>query len=237
MFSTIGRVLFVALAATVILGCQGGGDDKPADDTARPISDGELAGMVLALEQFGREYVDFDASVDSGPRTLDQMADQAFDPDNERADLERFGCSVGYQQFYTRPQEAGGSSGVFAVGTTLCLFGTDEGASGYVQDSREELSTQAGKTSKGVTAETVETFDAQIADEAVGAQGRFHAGAVGESNPPFWVGALAFRHGRLVAVIGTYSYDQLDSRGTLIDLAREMDDNITSVLSSGAGAN
>lgn len=228
--------LTIALLSVVVVACGGGDSAAPADDTAGAISDRELASMMLSLEQFGPEYAGLEASAENGLRTLDQMADQAFDPEDERADLERFGCPTGYQEFYTSPEPADEGSGVFAAGSTLCLFDSVEGAAGYFQDSSAELKTQGGKTSNGVTAETVETFDAQVADEALGAYGSFHTGTDGQSGPRFWVSALAFRHGRLVAVVGIYSYDDRQVQDALRDLAGQMDQGIADVLAGAAPA-
>ena len=229
-------VLAIALLAIATLGCQGGGDDKPADDTARQISDDELAGMALALTDFGADYAGFHANGDNGPRTLDEIAEDDFDPEDERADLARFKWASGYQEFYISPQDAEEESSVFFVGSSVDLFDTAEGAADYLDDSRAELTTQVGKGNNGFTLLDHREFDADIADGAAAAV--FHGSIETEqiSSMSFWMSAIMFRHGRLVAVVGMYSLEEPQLEDTVKDLALRFDQNIASALGASAAA-
>jgi hypothetical protein len=130
----------------------------------RQISDDELTGMALALTDFGADYADFVANGDNGPRTLDAIAEDDFDPEDERADLERAGWASRYQEFYISPQDAEEPSAFF-VGSSIDLFETAEGAADYLDDSRTELTTQIGKSNNGFTFLDYREFDANVADE------------------------------------------------------------------------
>jgi hypothetical protein len=236
---SVGRcalILAVALLAIVTLGCQGGGSNGPADDTARPISDDELAGMVLGLSEFGADYASFHANGDNGPRTLDDIAEDGFDPEDERADLERFKWASGYQEFYISPQDAEEESSVFFVGSSIDLFDTAEGAADYLEDSRSEPTTQVGKGNNGFALLDYQEFDADIADGAAAAV--FHGSIETEqiSSMSFWMSAIMFRHGRLVAVVGMYSLEEPQLEDTVKDLALRFDQNIASALGTNAAA-
>jgi tetratricopeptide (TPR) repeat protein len=226
--------LAIGFLAVVALACQGGGDSSPVDDTDQEISDDELALMVLALEDFGADFADLQAVEDSGVLTLDQAAEDDFDPEDERADLERFGWASGYQEFYANPQAAEEGSGVFFVGSSVDLFETVEGAAGYFEDSSAEVLDQAGKTRNGTTVEEILTFDADIADEATGVLARFHSEDQEGSEIHFWASALVFRHGRLLGTVGIYSLEEQWFQEELRSLARQMDQNIGSILAGPA---
>lgn len=227
-------VLAAACLAVVILACQGGCDTNLVDDTAREIFEDELALMVLTLEDFGADFADLQAVEDSGFLTLDQAAEDDFDPEDERADLERFGWASGYQEFYVDPQAAEEGSGVFFVGSSVDLFETVEGAAGYFEDSSAEVLDQAGKTSNGTTAEEILTFDADIADEATGTLARFRSEDQEGSEIHFWASALVFRHGRLLGTVGIYSLEEQWFQEELRSLARQLDQNVGNILAGSA---
>jgi len=228
--------LAIALLAIVALGCQGGGDDTPADDTARQISDSELTGMALALLEFGADYAHFEPDGDNGVRTLDQIAEDDFDPQGERADLERLGWESAYQEFYISPQDADEESSVFFVGSSVNVFGTAEGAAGYLEDSRAELTTQVGKSNESVTLQETREFDADIADGATGAVFRASMESEQVSSMSFWFTAVMFRHGRLIAVVGMYTLEEPQLEDTVKGLALRFDESIASSLGAGAAA-
>jgi hypothetical protein len=228
-------ILTVALLAIVTLGCQGGGSNEPADDTARPISDDELAGMVLDLAEFGADYASFQAEDDNGLRTLDKAVEGDFDPEDERADLQRFDWASAYEEFYLNPQGAE-TAGVYGVGSTVNLFETVQGAEGYVEDSRDELTTQVGKSTGSATVVNIWEFDAAVADEAVGAVVKVDVQPEQGSSVPIWMSAIMFRHGRLVAVVGAYTFEEPQLQDSLRILALHLDQNIGSALGASAAA-
>jgi hypothetical protein len=228
--------LVVALVAAVALGCQNGGDDKPADDTARQISDDDLAGMTLALADFGADYASFQAEDDNGLRTLEKAVEGDLDPEDERADLQRFGWASAYEGFYTNRQDAEESSGVYGVGSTVNLFETVQGAEGYVEDSRDELTTQVGFSMDTITVIDIQEFDAAVADEAVGAIVKVNVEPEQGSSEPIWMSAVMFRHGRLVAVVGAYTFQEPQLQDNLRTLALHLDQNIDRVLGASAAA-
>lgn len=239
MSLTTGRlalILATALLAVATLGCQGGSDSEPADDTTRPISDDELAGMVLDLAEFEADHADFQAEDENGPRTLDQAVQGDFDPDDERADLERFDWTSAYEQIYTNLQAAKETSGVYIVGSTVNLFETVQGAEGYVEDSRDELTTQVGLSTDTITVVDIQEFDAAVADEAVGAIVKVDVEPEQGSSEPIWMSAIMFRHGRLVAVVGAYTFEEPQLQDSLRVLALHLDQNISSTLGAGAAA-
>jgi len=228
-------ILAIALLAIVTLGCQDGGDDKAADDTAREISDDELAGMTLALTDFGADYADFEPGDDNGLLTLDEAVEGDFDPEDERADLQRFDWASAYEGLYLNPQGAE-TAGVYGVGSTVNLFETVQGAEGYVEDSRDELTTQVGKSTGSATVVNIWEFDAAVADEAVGAVVKVDIKPEQGSSVALWMSAIMFRHGRLVAVVGAYTFEEPQLQDSLRVLALHLDQNISSTLGAGVAA-
>ncbi|MFQ5880683.1 MAG: hypothetical protein ACE5IZ_11005 [Dehalococcoidia bacterium] len=230
---TLGRLLALTVGLLVLLALACRGGSNAVDDTVREISDDELALMVLSLEDFGADFADFQLDEDSGLMTAEQKADDDFHPEDEAQDLLRFGWASGYEESDFDPEAIEEGSGLFFVSSGVDLFDTAEGAAGYFADLRAELSDLPGTTDEGATVGQVETFDADVADEAVGAHisisfedgdGSFHS----------WAGALFFRRGRLMGSVFIGSFEQRQFEERLKGLARRMEERITSVLAGAA---
>ena len=237
MRTLIGAFPFALAAALLMLfaiACGSGGGK--ADDTNREISDEELARTVLAPMDFGDDYAGFQPDDENGLLTLEKRADDDFDPETETEELKQFGWASGYSQDYIDSRAAEDQSGVFLIGSNIDLYEDADGAAGHFQDSVAELSDLAGQTSEGFTVENVETFEADVADEAVGF---YFDGTVEEedgSSIHVWAATLAFRHGRLVASIGFGSFQQLLFEKEIKKLADAMDQRIASVLAGEAAS-
>jgi hypothetical protein len=235
---TLTRTIPLALAAALIAlfgaACGGGGTDSKVDDTAREISNEELAQMVLALEDFGGAYEGFQADDDNGSATLEQRAEDDFDPEGETQDLQQFGWVTGYGVDFTGPQAVQSRAGVYAVGSDVDLFEDAAGASGYFADSAAELAEIAGTHSNGLTVEEVETFDVDVGDEAIGARIKGYVEDDEGSKIDIWASGLSFRHGRLIGSVVFATFDERTFEEGLKGLALVMDERITSVLAAGA---
>ena len=230
--ASVALALLFGICLAMVSACGGG----EADPTAREISDDELALMVLALEDFGSEFGDFQAWEGNGLLTLDQAAEDDFDPADERADLERFGWASGYQEFYSNPQGTERRADVFFLGSSVNLFNTAEGAAGYFEDSRAESLDQPGRTSKGITAEQIQYSNADVADEAAGVVGSFRVEGQEGSEVRFWVSGVSFRRGRLVGSVAVYSVEEQHFQDRLKNLAHELERQISSILAATGSA-
>ncbi|TET94684.1 MAG: hypothetical protein E3J29_07975 [Dehalococcoidia bacterium] len=239
---TLTRVIPLTLAAALIalfaIACGGGSGNtarETSDDTAREISDEELAQMVLALEDFGEPYAAFQAREGDGLlETVEQRAQEEFDPADEAQDLEQFGWVLGYGAEFLDPKATREGSGVYIVGSVVDLFEDAEGASGYFNDTLTELSEMAGTTGQGFTTHEVETFGADVGDESAGfdIQGSFEDGD--GSTLDMWFSVLSFRHGRLLGVVVFVTFEQRSFEDEVKGLASVMDQRITSVLAGAA---
>lgn len=236
---TLTRAMPLALAAALIalfaIACGGGGGtDSKVDDTAREISNEELAQMVLALEDFGGAYSAFQADDDNGFETLEQAAEDDFDPEGETQDMQQFGWVASYGVDFTSPQAVQSRAGVYVLGSDADIFQDAEGAAGYFADAISELSEMAGTTSGGLTVDEVETFDADVGDESIGAHIKGSVEDDDGSSIGVWASTLAFRHGRLMGSVGFATFDERTFEDILRNLAGVMDQRIISVLAASA---
>jgi hypothetical protein len=221
--------LAIGLLAIVAIACQGEGNT--ADDTARRITDDELAMMVLALEDFGAEFADFEAGEENGFMTAKRRAEDSIDPENEAARLKRFGWEASYKEMYFNPATGERGSTLWFVANGVDLHETAEEAAGYFEDSRAEVEDDVGKVKEGIILDAAETFDADIADEAAG----FHFHIVAEDNPrsQYWASGVIFRRGRLIASVSIFSFEERRLEDALRELAGSLNERIGSVLIGG----
>jgi hypothetical protein len=233
ILTRVCTLVFAAALLAVFAACQGSGD---ADDTTRPIADGELTNMVLDLTEFGPDYAGLQAENGNGLRTLDQAVQGDLDPEDERSDLERFDWTSAFEQFYANPQASQQRSGVYGAGSTVNLFETAQGAEGYLEDSRGELTTQVGRTYDTVTIVDIQEFNADVRDGAAGSVIQANVKGDQGSTVSLWQSAIMFRHGRLVAVVGVYTFEEPQLEDSLKDLALRIDENITTALANAANA-
>jgi hypothetical protein len=227
----------VILTASLLAAC-GGGSGGGDDNTSRVISNEELAKMVLAADEFGPEYAQFDADDANGALDLEQAAQEEDDPTSERADLEHFGYASGHRAFFSHPASDG--SGVYYLGGVVYMFTGNDGASGYFSDSLEEIQ-KLDPNDPDVSFDKVETYNLEVADQGAGA--RFE-GAVKRSDGssvPIW-GAVAYiRHGRLDGALTIFGLKMSDAEkqrleGKVKELTSIMDARISAVLDAGAPA-
>jgi hypothetical protein len=238
---TLTRVIPLTLAAALIalfaIACtsDGGGGDS-SGDTAREISDEELAQIGLALEDFGEPYAAFQAREGDGfLKTVEQRAGVELDPADEAQDLEQFGWVLGYGGEFLDPNiNIGEGSSVYEVVSTVDLFEDAAGASGYFNDTLTEVSEMAGTTGQGFTTHEVETFGADVGDESAGFDVHGSVEDVDGSTVDMWLSMLSFRHGRFVGVVVFVAFEQRSFEDEVKGLASVMDQRITSVLAGAA---
>jgi hypothetical protein len=230
------RALPLAIAASLLmlfaLACKSGG----GGDTSREITEEELTQMVLALTDYGGAYGGFEPDSDNGFLTLEQRADEDFDPQTETQDLQQFGWTKTYAEDFVSSQAVEDRAGVFLIGSTVDLYENVEGAGGHFDDTTAELSELAGKTSEGFTVDRVETFQSDVGDEAVGFI--IDGTAEDEDGSEFAIsaGGLAFRHGRLMGSLGFATFGDGSFEEELKRLAATMDQRISRVLAGAAAS-
>ena len=231
------RALPLALAAALLmlfaLACKSGGG---GGDTSREITDEELSQMVLALTDYGGAYGGFQTDDENGFLTLEQRADEDFDPQTETQDLQQFGWTKAYAEDFVSSQAVEDRAGVYVIGSDVDLYTSTDGAAEHFADSKAELSELAGKTSEGFTVDRVETFQSDVGDEAVGFN--IDGTAEDEDGSKFAIsaGGLAFRHGRLMGSLGFATFGDGSFEEELKRLAATMDQRISLVLAGAAAS-
>ncbi len=226
---TVASLSMLAVAA-----CGGGGG---SDDTAREISNEELAQMVLSLDQFGPEFSGFTPDTDNGFQTVEQVAEGEDDPAAEQADLEQFGWAATYEVEYVNP--AGIEVvGVMGGGSTVYLFATAEGADGYWQDSVAEV--ENPERGGGSTAlQNAERIDFEVGDESIGFVLRVQAPKDDGSTGNYTGWLMYFTHGRLLGSLYVSAADIDDVEGERLQsraetLASVLNDRIAARLAAQA---
>jgi hypothetical protein len=222
----------LALVLFAFPGCGGGKTDL----TARPISDDQLALMMLSVEDYGPDFREFVLDKESGPSTAEEDIQNDFDPEGEAADIERFGWASGYERSYTSAQSLRDRSGIFSIDSGVEVLDTAEGAAGYLDDLMDEMDALAGATKEGVTVEEVQRFDADVADQAYGLRSNMAVEAEDGSQTPVFSASVMQRRGRLIAWVSFTGFDRLEADEHLKDLASALDQRIVEVLQAQAQA-
>jgi hypothetical protein len=219
------------LAFLLALAVACNGDSGPADLTAGEITDEQLSLMALPQSELGPEYTEFELDEDeSGLNSNEQAIEDAFDPEDETADVERFGRLNGYGQQYSSFQAMLDGEGVFLVGTDVDLFEDSDGASGNFRDTVEDAKGQVGETREDLTIESAEEFDAgQIADESAGYSFRARP-TLGEDGGSFHATTVGFRRGRIIGSAIIVRLDDEDVREEVTALVGKLDERIQAVL-------
>jgi hypothetical protein len=221
--------LLVALAFLSASACGGGGG--PKDMTDREITDGELSLMVLPLSDLGSQYAQFELSQDeSGFQSNDKTIENAFDPEDEAADVQRFGRVKGYEEDYLSSAGLLGGTGPFHIATGVILHEQADGASGNLKNGVEDAQKAVGGTKDDATLETSEEFS--VKDVGQEAAGLFQKGSVAgnDGGLTFYQTLVGFRQGRLIGSVSITRLDDEDVRDEATALARKLDDRILAVL-------
>ena len=222
-----------ALLAALAAGACGGNEEESGDDTARDISAEELSRMPLSLGAFGPEYAGFAPGAEAnGPLTPEEAAQDDFDPAAEQLDLQLFGFLSGYETYFSGERAKGGA---FLLGSEVSLFETTEGASGYLDDARAEISQDVGKTNRGATLKEAQELNADVADQSVGARGVLSIAGQDGASTDAWFVAVPFRRGRLIGsaamyAIGASDLEKQRLEGKVKSLAGTMNERMREVL-------
>ena len=111
--------------AAVILAC--------GSDSGRQLTEADLTEMVLRTEDLGSSYTGWRPEPPaSGRLSNEESMDVDFDREDETEDIRRFGRLDGYSLGYSSPNNT--QSSFTTVVTSVNLFKTADGASGYFKD-------------------------------------------------------------------------------------------------------
>ena len=229
MMAWKAAMLMTAFAASLSLmtACGGGGAGEEDGITAGDISDEQLSQMALSQSEWGDEHAGLEWT---GSLLEDREQRAQRVSEDEAQDLERFGELKSYQDGYGREEAFQEGSGPLRVGTTVYLFKSGEGASGYLEDDIADLEGEIGKERGRTTIHSVDRFAVEgIGDESLGLE--IAIGFLSEYGlSTVHQTAVWLREGRILAFVSVMSLDNSDVRAEVTALARKLDDRIQTVL-------
>jgi len=228
------RAIAIGLITTVvIIACSGGGDPPATGSnpggTEREITEEDLSLMVLSQDELGPEYSFF--SLDPGASGFstnnDEIADEECEPNEERADIERYGRLNGYDSSYSSDQQIEARSGVFLVSTEVDLLEDPAGAVASFEDGSEETRQDVGVPDcEGFTKFSLDEFSTS----SIGERSSGFVATLGGEEVRFYATAVAFLRGPLNAAVFVGDFDPTDHRVEVEVLARKLDERIQAVL-------
>lgn len=183
--------------------------------------------MVLEQAELGEEYADFELAL-SRLETRQQRALHVSE--DEAKDLERFGELKSHEQRYSSDEALAEGTGPVRVGTTVFVFESAKGASGYLDDDVADLEREVGQELGLTKIHSVERFSLDaVGDESLGLRM-----VVSTFTEDGWVSqyhTLAWlREGHILALISLVRLDNSDVRAEAQALADKLDQHIQAVL-------
>jgi hypothetical protein len=218
------------LALLLTLSCSSSDSDSsptaspspsPTINTSIAIPDEKLGDMVLPLSEYPPEAQVFRARDDNGLLTLDEVANEDFDPDQQRAQLQSAGWSSGYDAAYAYSSSDAGSAsqGLFFVDSEVDVFATAEGASAMIQQEKADLPEEIGKSSDTSIVTDATLFQADIGDEATGAHVTVTTHLSDGSLRTFKQIGIIFRSGRVAGSVSLATFSTTNAAVASLDLA------------------
>lgn len=202
----------------------------PPTDTLRPITVEQLGLTVPGLADFGAAYASFTPSAENGAQNIDTASADDFDEGGELGDLTLYGFESEFEVNYNG--SAATVFGTLSVGGNAKLFLTEDGAEGYCEDIKAELSAYEGKTAGNLTILDTDMFDMDAgADQELGSEATARITREDGSFTDLWIVSADFRLGRLIAsagivAIGPGDFEKDRLREQVRSVARTMGERI-----------
>ncbi len=236
----------ILFAAGLSAACGGTEEEEAASpaaqpvETAREISGADLQQMVLRQADLGSAYASFTLDEESGFVSKDQRAEMAFNPADEKRDLDRFGYVNSYAESYseptlTEPNASLPAEGPISIDTEVLLFDEADQAGGYLADDLADSKGDVGAAASGGRVESFEEFGVvSIGDEAWG--GRLVLVVSDESGEEirFHFTGIELQRGQMVGFVVILLVDDENVADEVISLARKLDERIKAVLAEEA---
>jgi len=217
----------IAGAALLLTACGGGGDstDSELEAALEDLVTGDLATLVLPLDEIGAIGRDMVIDPDSGPRDNARAAESSIDPDDTASDHERAGRLGGFVANYAN-NAASEPEDVYTITPSVHLYRDADAASAALEDQLADIDEAEGDDRDGVVMEEVERFDASVGDESQGITFVAEAGALGTLRGT----AVYGRVGRLGFTVGIVAVGDDSREDDVRELAEQQFDWITGVL-------
>jgi hypothetical protein len=214
-------LLAALLPLAALAGC--GGSEEP--DSTTPVSQRELAAMVLSQDRLGAAAEGLVLDEDSGPQDNRAAALDTVDPNDGGRALATAGRVRGFALGYTRPG-ASTEPGVVDLQTTVELFRSEKEASDFVHAQADAYEFHLGESiGPGVRLVEATRFDVAVGDEARGLTAVVRGGGVRVFGT-----VVAFRHDRVVGAVALGRLGDEDETERVVGLAKALAERIEGVL-------
>ena len=222
-------VLSILCAAVILAGCSASKKDQPKVE----VTGDHLRVMVLTREDLGPEYAAFDVDPASGPRTSEQLVEEATNPDDEALDVANYAILLGQEDTYFSKQALAAHTGVISLTDGIVLYADKKGAAGDLVDSLKDQQTGFSGTTKYGSLQAFKTFHPGVGEEAHGAVIRLLSDGKNFGLPTVvtvTITSIQFRRDRMVGAVVVMRFDNKDVTAEITDLARKLDKRMQTVL-------
>jgi hypothetical protein len=222
--------LAALLLAATLVGCGGGGEEKPSAIT---ISDEDLVAMMLTKADLGPEFAGFQES--AAPDTNEERIQKADDPEDERKDQQTFGRISGYDRQLVAPDTTIQAGVTLLVRLGVTIFADDDGAAGDLHDAVGDVLAHVGHTGQGPLLEAADQFPVpRLGDESLGLRTRASVAAEQGGPGTLYVTYFWFRRDRIIGDVAIARGDDADVSQQAQTVASLLDERIQKVLSGQA---
>jgi hypothetical protein len=222
--------LLLALSLTLLLaGCTTSKNTQPRVE----LTGDHLKAMALIKDELGPDYAAFELDPKSGPRTSEQLVDEASDPDDEALDVANYGILLGQEDTYFSVGALQGHSGVIFLTDGIILYADSKGAAGNLVDSIGDMQRGFSGTTKFGTLQAYQTFSPKVGEDSHGEVVRLLTpgasfGIDGTVNVT--ITSVEFKRDRLVGGVVIMRFDAKDVKAEVKELARKLDLRMQTVL-------
>ena len=207
------------------------GDAEPV----REISAEELPLAVLPLEDVKAVFEGFGFSESPEARPNDRVIKEAFDPEDETQDIDRYGRLDGYRLYYSLTPEGNPNMDSFQVVITVQLFRDAAGASAYLADELTDLEQSVGLGGADRLQEMSRFKAKGGGDESVGLVTTRDLVSHGVSFATGHTTAVAIRRGQLLGLAEVLRLDGGERQDEAQALARRLDQRFKALLRGQLG--
>jgi hypothetical protein len=221
------RALRVAavLLAFAAAGC-GALHDGSAQKEA-PVTQAQLAIMVVPRERLGAAYADMETDAESGRTTSREFADGTPDPQDTAESVKGDGWRSGYELGFTKAglKAVKGDEGVLGVNTSVDLFASESAARAEILKYVRFIENHVGQKVEGIKIERFESFDAAVGDDAWGIAYTIRAGGLRVS-----LTQILFHHGRVTGSAQIARADERSEGAEALRIAKLLESRVERVL-------
>jgi parvulin-like peptidyl-prolyl isomerase len=192
-----------------------------------------LKAMVLTKEDLGPDYADFQPDPRSGPRSSEQLVDEAINPDDEALDVAKYAILLGQVDTYFSQRALAEHLGAVYITDGIVLYADAKGAASDLRDGVNDKQKGFSGTTKFGSLQSFKTFDPKVGQLGSGQVVRLLSPGSNfglKFDQEVTITLVQFQRDRLVGSIVITRFDNKDVKGEVIDLARKLDKRMQAVL-------